>query len=291
MTATPAVTAQALFGVGDASPVTQAIEVLSSTLKKTDTHVHSPGLRGSRSRRKYRVRQTRTQVSGAFNMNPTATELDWWIEKILGGTTSVGVTDVAETLPEFFATVDKVTKVASYSGLRVARATLSGSSGEPLALSVEMEGEDETIGNAGTFPSLTLPTDNMFVFSDIVFNIEGSAREVDDFTLTVDNFLLADLYRNSLTRDEIPAADRLVTLAATVPYTPDNSDLYAALIAGAAASVVISDGSSTYTLDVANAKVPADAPEVPALNAEIPLPINVNFYADDTNSELKITKT
>lgn len=291
MTTIPAPSAMAQYGVGDADPVTQAIEVLSSTLKKTDTQVHSPGLRGTMSRHKERVRKTRTTIAGAFEMNPTPTEIDWWLEKILGGTTAIGVTDVADTLPEFFATIDKVTKVATYSGLRVARAILSGSSGEPLSLSVEMEGEDEAIGAAASFPSLTLPTDNMFVFSDIVLTLGAAAREIDDFTLTIENMLLAELYRNSLTRVEIPIADRLVTLACTVPYTSTNEDLYDAAIAGAAATLVISDGSTTYTIAAANAKIPADAPEVPAINSEISLPLTVNLFADATDSECKVTKS
>ncbi len=291
MTTVPAPAALAQYGVGAASPVTQAIECLSSTLKKTTTQVHSTGLRGGRSRRKYRVRNVREQVAGNLVLNPTATEIDFFLTYILGGTPAAGVTDVADTLPEFFCTIDQVTKVPEFSGLRVAQAVFAGASGEPLTLTLDLEGEDETLGAAASFPALTLPTDNMFVCSDITLTLEGGAVEINDFSLTIDNALLADLWRNALTRTQIPAGDRIVTLAATPAYTSDNQGLYEAAIAGAAATLVIADGSTTYTIAAANAKIPPDGPEVPAIGGEIVLPITVNFFADDTNSECKFTKT
>jgi len=291
MAATPAVSTLAQFGVGTTSPVDTGIEVISSTLKKTATHVHSPGLRGARSRRKYRTRNVRNAIAGQWVLNPTPTEIDFFLQYILGGTPSAGVTDIADVLPSFYGQIDKVTKVAEYDDLRVARAIFAGSSGQPLTLTMELEGIDETITNAGTFPVLTLPTDNMFVFSDLILTLGGSAREVDEFTLTVDNMLLADLYRNSLNRAELPAADRDVSLDVTVPYTSDNEDLYDAAIAGAAAQLSISDGATTYTIDAANAQIPPDGPEVPGAGEEISLPLGVKLYADDTNSECKFTKS
>lgn len=291
MTTVPAPAAEAQYGVGDASPVTQAIEVISSTLKKTVTHATSPGLRGTRSRRKERTRKVRSAVSGNLVLNPTPTEIDWFIEKILGGTTAVGVTDVAETLPEFYVNSDKVTNVFEYSGIRVASCTIAGSSGNPLTWTLELEGEDESEGAAGTFPSLTLPTDNMFVFSDCTLTLEGAAREVNEFSLVIDNALLMDLYRNSVTRTEIPAADRIVQLTADVPFTSDNEDLYDAAIAGAAASLAISDGSTTYTFAAANAKIPAEGSDVAGRGSEITLPLTVDWFSDASNSECKCTKS
>lgn len=278
------------LGMGSASPVTEAFEFISETLKKVSTHYHSPGIRGTRSRHKSRVRETREAIAGSITMEPTPTEIDNLIERILGGTTAVGVTDVADTLPEFYVEIDRIAKVFEYSGCRVSRAVFSGSSGNPLQLVLDIEGETETVGNAGTAASLSLPTDNIFVFSDIVLTLESAAREVSDFTLTIDNLLDADRYMNSLTRDEIYPLDREVTLACTVPYTTANTALYDAAIAGAAGSLVIADGSTTYTIDFANLKIPAESPEVPG-KEEINLALNLASYADDSNSECKFTKT
>lgn len=287
----PAASVMTQFGVGDASPVTQAMEAISATLKKTNTHHNSPGLRGTRSRRKERTRLVRTTVSGNIVMEPTPTEIDYLIEKILGGTSAAGVTDVADTLPEFYINIDKVTKVCEYSGCRVGRAMIQAASGEPIRLTLDIEGEDETVGAAGSFPALTLPTDNIFVCSDITLTLEGASRQFNQATLTIDNFLLADLWRNSLTRPEIEPGDRQVQLTVEAPYSSNNSALYDAAIAGAAASLAFSDGSTTYTFAAANAKIPADGAEVPGRGGELVLPLTVDWYSDATTSECKCTKT
>jgi len=212
------------------------------------------------------------------------------IEKILGGTTAVGVTDVADTLPEFYVNLDKVTKVCEYSGIKVARCEIVGTSGQPLEWRLALVGQDETVGAAGSFPSLTLPTDNIFVMSDCTLTLGGSSRYIDDFTLTIDNLLIDDKFRNSLTLPEIGTRDRMVQLTCTPGYTSNNADLYDAAIAGAAASLAISDGSDTYTFAAANAKIPASGVDIPA-DGELMLPLTVDWFADDTNSECKCTKS
>lgn len=294
MTTTPAPSVLAQFCVDDALPIDASsfpIEAISSTVKMTQTHYRSPGLRGTRSRFGERVRITREHVGGQLVMEPTATEIDWWIEKILGGTTAAGVTDVDETVPEFYMAVDKITKVPIFNKLKVAKCVISGSSGQPIRFTLDLEGEDETTGAAASFPSLTMPTDDIFICSDVVLTLGGSAREINEFALTIDNMLLVDLYRNSISRVEIPASDRMVQLTATPPYTSDNSDLYDAAIAGAAATLVISDGTATYTFAAANAKIPAVGPDVPAAGGEIVLPLTVDWYADASDSECKCTKS
>ncbi|MFQ5495930.1 MAG: phage tail tube protein [Phycisphaerae bacterium] len=291
---TPSMGHLAQLGMGTGTPITdvngQAFEFLSETLKQTETQHHSNGLRGTRSRIDDRVRTVRKAISGGIVMNPTPTEIDWLLPKILGGTTAAGVTDVADTLPEVYIQIDRIAKVHEYVKCVCGQAVLQGSSGQPLQLTTDWEGETETETAAGSFPSITLPTDNMFVFSDITLTLEGSARTIDEFTLTINNMLQDDLYRNSVSRIEIPPQDREVTLAVTLPYDTDNVDLYNAAVAGAAGILVMNDGTTTYTVNIANCKIPADSPNV-AGKGEIPLQLTVNCFGDGTNSECKWTKT
>lgn len=291
---TPSMGHLAKLIMGTATPISggngQAFEYQSVGLKQVEEQVHSAGVRGSRSRRKERVRTVRKSVSGPIVMHPSATELDWLLPKFLGGTTGGGVTDIADTLPEVYIQLDRVAKVHEYVKCVCGQAVIQGASGQPIVLTTEWEGETETETNAGTLPSLTLPTDGMFVFSDITLTLEGNARTVDDFTLTINNMLLTDLYRNSLSRVEIPPSGREVTLAVTLPYDTDNTDLYNAAIAGAAGILAMNDGNDTYTVNIANCKIPSNAPDVPA-EGEIPLSILANCFADGSNSECKWTKT
>jgi hypothetical protein len=288
MSDVPSRSALAKLGIDSANPTTKAFEFIDCGLRKRSTQYHSEGVRGTRSRKKWRVREVRRECSGPISMYPTTTELDLLWVWLVGGASSPW--SPAETLVERYIQVDKIAKVYTYAGCVASRWTLSGSSGQPVRLTIEVEAETETEGNAGTFPSITIPTDNFFIFSDLTLTLGGSARKFGSFSLTWDNLVDADRYNNSLTRAEIAGMDRAVSMSVGTPYTTDNADLYNIAVAGAAASLVMADGTTTYTFDVANAKIPDEGPELSG-KAEIMLPLTVNCFADDTNPELKITKT
>lgn len=294
MTDIPAQGAQAQLAFDDSTfdVNSEQFEFVSETLRMVQTHVESGGLRGTRSRFEDRVRIGSERVTGAIVMNPTAAELDLIWPRALGGTTSLGVTALAETVPAFNVMVDRVTKVFTYSGCSVAALVISGAAGQPLTVTLELEGQTEAVGNAGTFPAITagIDTGNMFIFSDCTLTLAGAARKFSSFTLRLDNVLDTERFNNSLTREQIAAQDRRVTLEVDVPYTSDNSALHDAAIAGAAGSLAVSDGSVTYTFDFGNCKIPAESPVV-AGRAEIQLPLRVNCYRDGANNELLVTKT
>ena len=291
MTSVPATGALAQLGIDTNNPTTVAYEFVSSSLRKVSTLTPSEGVRGTRSREKYRVRETQQAVTGSIVMNPTATEIDGLLPWILGGTTAVGVTDVADALTSRYVQVDKISKVYTYDECLVSRAIFSGSQGNPIQLTLDVEGKSETEGNAGSFPSLTLPTDNMFVFSDITLTLLASARPIESFTLTIDNVLTTDRYMNNLTRDDMVPTDRIVTLDVRLPFTSDNTDLYDIAIAGdSALTLAWADGTDTYTIAAANAKAPAEGPESPGRD-ELFVDLSLSLFADQSNSECKFTKS
>ncbi len=283
--------AQMAFDATAITASSTAVEFISTTLKRRDTHIYSRGIRGTRSRSKSRARIARTEVSGQIVMEPSPSEIDFLLPYILGGTTSMGSTDVADALPEFVIGIDKITKVYTYAGCRVARAVFSAQSGQAIQLTLDIEAETETEGAAGSFPSITLPTDNFFVMSDATLTLLATARKFGSFSLTIDNMLDTDRYLNSTTRTEIAPQDRQVRLELNAPFTSDNADLYAAAIAGAAGTLAISDGTTTYTMSFGNTKIPAEGADVGG-KSELMLPLAVDLFNDDAgNSELKIVKS
>jgi len=290
----PAQGSQATLAMDAALPFdasSEPFEFVSSTLKMQQSHVRSEGIRGTRQRRSERVRISQEAVSGNIVMNPSVTELDLLWTRILGGTVATGVTDVAETLPEFWILRDDVSKVHTFNSCRVARATFSGTQGQPIQLTLDIEGEDETIGNAGTAPALTLDTDNFFIFSDLTLTLQSTARKFRQFTLVIDNMLDVNRFNNSLTRTEIATQDMEVTLSVEAPYTVDNTDLEDQAIAGAAGILVVTDAVTTYTFDFANVKSESEGPDNPG-RSEIFLPLNnMTCYATAANSAVKVTKT
>ena len=280
----------AQLGISASGPVSDRFEVVSASLQKTSQLVQSEGARGSRSRYKFRVRKQLERCSGNLVMEPSVTEIDKILPWFTGGTTTLGVTDVGNTLATRVVSIDRVTKVSTYAGCVVSRCTIEGNRGAAVRWTLDVEGTTETEGAAGSFPSLSLDTDNFFVFSDCSFSLGGTTRKPESFRLVVDNVLDTERFLNSLTREEIPSKDRRVTLEATFPYNSDHSDLYDVAIAGIAGSLVITDGSTTYTIAMANIKTGAQPREIPVRD-EIKLVCNFQAFADASASEFKVTKS
>lgn len=280
---------QARLGVGATSPATQFMEYLTHNIKKRTIIVNDEGIRGTRDRYVNRSRKTQERVGGTINMCPSPTEIDWWIQRILGGTTATGVTAVAETLPDFYMIWDSGDTVHEWNGCKAGRATISGNPGQPINWAVDIEAKTET-KDAASFPAITPATDSMFVFSDIILTLGGTARKSESFSLVIDNVLDAERFLNSLTRDEIPATDRIITLTCQLPWNGDNDDLYDMAMAGVEGSLALSDGTDTYTFDFGKLLAPAEGPDGPA-RAELKMPLVMRAYNDGTNASIKCTKS
>lgn len=265
-------------------------EFISESVAMVQTHANSQGIRGTRSRLADRTRIVSEAISGTILMRPTIAEIDLLLPRIFGAATVAGVTDLSNSMIEFQLMIDRVAKVYTYAGCRISRATIQGSSGGPIEFSLDIEAETESIGNAGTFPSLTIDTGNMYVFSDLTLTLNSVATEVASFALTIDNVLDTARYMNSVTRTEIPAQDRQVTLTCQVPYTTTNVGLHDIAIAGIDGSIAMNNGTSTYTWDFGNLKSPANSPVVGAKN-EIMLSLAFDVYKSGSDSEVKVTKS
>ena len=259
----PSQGAMAKAAVDDAVPFdgsSVSIEILSESVRRIDTHLDTNGMRGSKDMSADRVRLARSAISGSLSMNPDAAEVDWFIEKILGGTTAVGVTAVADTLPYWQLMVDRIAKVYTYTDLVVGQATISGSAGDMLTLALDVEGESEVVGSAGAFAGGALSAGNTYVMSDVTLTLGGTVYPCSQFSLVINNNLDADRYNNSLSRSAIVSAGRLVTLSANLPFTPDTAALHAMAIGGVAGILAWTDGSDVYTFTMPNVKAPSNTP-------------------------------
>lgn len=278
--------------VGGFDASSRGIEAISCSVRQIETRLHSNGIRGTRSRHHIRNRVVSQRVTGSFVCNPTATELDWLLPYILGGSTVGGVTDVANALSSFSMLVDKGSKRFVYTGCKIGRAVLSGSQGNPVSLTLDIEGVAEAAGSDTAFPAAVpfVTDESFFVLADCAFTWISVARQFSQFELTLDNMLDADRFHNNLTRAQIVGQDRAVQLTLDVPYTSDNVDAYAVAVAGSAGTLVIADGSDTYTIAFGNLKANNEGPEVDG-KTEIRLPLRLDAFATDSASECKFTKT
>lgn len=280
----------AQLGISASGPVTDRFEIVSATLSKTSELIIGQGQRGTRARKKYRVKKDMERCAGNIIMEPSVTEIDKLLPWILGGTTALGVTELADTLPTRVVTIDKVTKVPTYAGCVASKLVIEGTKGQPLRWTFDVEGTTETVGAAASFPSLSIDTENFFIYSESALTLDGTAFESESWRLTIDNIIDTERFLNSSTRTAFPVNDRLVTLDVTVPYDADGETLRDIAEAGIAGSLVVTDGTTTYTVAFTNLKAGAQPVEIP-IRDEIKLASTLQAFADDTDDELKVTKS
>ena len=226
-----------LVGIDTANPTTVAFEVQSCDLRAEADHHDPSGLIGIRDHQSERVRGANERVIGTIDMEPSPEALALLLPWILGGVPAGTSYPIADTLSSRFVQVDRVAKVYTYAGVYVNRAVFRGSEGLPLALSLDLIGQTETEGNAGTFPAITPGTTPPFMFAESALTLLSVSRNFKDFTLTIDNALEAQFY-NSRTATRIRPTDRRVTFDCMVPNDTTNTDLYNQAVAGAAATLV-----------------------------------------------------
>jgi hypothetical protein len=146
------------LGIGTTSTVDQRLDYLSESLACQEEFPDTGGLRGTRSHAVERVRAGIRRVAGTITLQPTAVELSYLLPWILGANASGTTYALADALQSRYVSVDRGAKVFLYDAVWVDSATFRATQGSPLSVTLNLVGSDETVNNAGTFPSLTLDT-------------------------------------------------------------------------------------------------------------------------------------
>lgn len=270
--------------------VDEGYEFISEQLAMKTQLIEPNGIRGTRSHVKERVRAGLQQIGGPVVLQPSAAELAILLPRILGAVASGTTFALAETVPQFTIGIDRVAKVFTYSGCAVDQATFRSQSGQALELQMAIEAESESIGNAGTFPAISIGTDPPFVFSDAVLVIGGTTYEFGSFECSINNMLKKDRFMNSTTRSDLPAMDRKVGLRLGLPYTSDTTSLYTTAVTGAAATVTFTNGALSMLFTFANLITPPNgAPAIGNSRDEIMLNLEGDSRMSGSTRELVIT--
>lgn len=236
------------MGIGTTSTVDTALGFISENIVSERVHLASDDkFRGEYSHNAAGTIEGPERVFGttehAFNPEEVAIILE-----LLGFTasgTSFTLNDSA--LPERYMTIDREEKVFTYSGMVLASATLQCSAGQPWRWSLNWLGEQETIGNAGTFPAINLTeTGPMGLQHAAVTLVGAGSRVVDDISITIDNVVDHRCYNADFYTPE--RHGRNVSANFAMPYN-GNDDILRASVAGAAGIVAWTRGnySSTWT--------------------------------------------
>lgn len=269
---------------GTATP----IEILSESLKKTNTIQNTQGMYGTRSQHAEKSRLGQGAVAGTieFVMSPAA--LVFLLPKILGANASGTTFALADTMQTFAMQIDRGTKVFNYTGLMVNKATFKSSSGQFVNVSLDLIGVDEAIVAAGGGQSLTTPVDAPYQFEDGVMTIASTGYTMFDFELTIDN-KLTSRFGNSLTATRISPSDlREVSLTTTTPFGSGEYALYNLASAGVAVSLALTNGGLSTTFTLPAVQFPAESPTAGG-KGEIPLKLSGIARMTSTTAELSIS--
>jgi len=276
----------------------EAIEFRHERVRKHGRLVIPHDIRGTRSRPKERVRTGAYKVIGPFSVNPSPLFLANWLPRILGAAAVGNTFSLAETLPAFGLLINRVNETFEYTDCYVNRALFRGRASrdpereapQPVELVIEVVGKTEVTGTAD--PGLTLgvaAADAPYIFEDADsgLTLQSAARDFMAFELLIDNFL-DPRFTNSLTATSITPQDRLIHLKTTHPYTSDESALYAQSLAGAAGSLVFTNGSYSCTFTFGVVQVPPVSPFV-AGKREIVLDLDNSIHRSGGTDELVVT--
>ena len=265
--------------------------ILPESLHEEAEIVETSGMTGTVEHNKERTREGLKRVSGSIKLACSRIALDTLLPYITGSAESTNVFALADTLPDFYLMIDRLAKVYTYSGCRIAKATFTGSKGDMLFLELEIKAETETTGAADTFPVLTVPTEKPYLMADGVLTLVAEERTFDNFSLVIENRLNTAQFENGLTRYDIPLIDRVITLATDIPWSAANTDTVKQALDGSAGSLVFTNaGASGDVLTFAMATIQY-ANKTPTLTGKdvLRLPLEGMVRSSGTTKPLIIT--
>lgn len=279
------------LGIDDSGAATIRFNYESEALVANEEFVDGNGIRGTRSRFIDRLRGGLIRVGGPIVLQPNAVELSNLLEWICGASPSGSGTvtyALSDTLPSRDVTIDRVVKVHTFTGCKVDKATFEATEGRPLKVTLDLIGQTETIGNAGTFPTLSIDTaTGPFMMQDLVLTLNSLAVTCKTYKLVIDNMIDKERYFNSRTLSTVETLDRVVTLETMVPYG-DWQALYNVGPAGFAASAVFTNGGAAFSMSMVKVAMPRQLNGTEG-RKEIMLPLTGNAWKSGSTMEVVTT--
>lgn len=280
------------LGISTANPVDAAYEFVSESVKARQSVLDASGQRGSRRRRISRTVGGNIEVGGDLVFQPGPLDLrallPWCGLTESGSGPYTYVT--ADTLSTRYVTIDRIAKVFTYDGCVVSRMTIAASAGELVNMTLSIAGKSETIGNAGTFPSLAANSEQPFMFGDATLTLSGGAFVFRSFSLTIDNAVQVE-HNNSRTATRLTPQDRTITLELSSPYTSSEQAAHVMRDAdnSTTATLTLTNGGQSLAIAMTALARDLDSPVVSG-KSEIMLPHRFHVMAEsDGDPELTMT--
>jgi hypothetical protein len=277
--------------IGSVAAATLRFDFRNTTLGLAENFIDANGLRGTRSHVIERNLAGNRPCGGGISLQPTAVEWSNLLQWMTGGTPTGSPTvtyPLSDSVPVRTVVVDRVTKVYTYDTAGIDSWTLSGTEDQALDLDLQVVALDETVGNSGTFPSLSLDTTTFpFKFTDCVIVGNSVTVQPKNFRLTLNNMIDKQRFFNSQTLTGIYARDRVISFECSLPYC-DTAALYNVGRAGFTVTITATSGNSILTFSMVAVAFPRNTPTVPE-RAEIMLPLRGQAFRSGSTLELVTT--
>jgi hypothetical protein len=271
------------------SAASTAYEWLHADLSTDFEVIRNEGLRGTRLHPIERQRQGRRTPGGTIKMQPTYAELGTILTRTIGAA-SGAVYSLSDTVPVAFQVIgDYVAKVITYIGCRTDKVVFHGGPGQPMEMDWSIEALDESVGNAGTFGSLTISGTPPYVFEDAVLTIASSTYQVHDFEISVDWHLKKDRWVNSLTRTDLPSMDLTVGVKFTLPWTSDTVALRTGGVSGVTGDLTLTYLGTSTDFNFGGLIFPPKKTPVLAGRDELTLVLSGQAYSVAAATPMSIT--
>lgn len=288
--------------IGDDSSVTDAIaangillNVMGCDLGATEVFGTDTGSRGTRQRYDCGARKLGESVAGGFTIQPTKTQLDWLIKRFIGDNTSsfpAGAATPQETLTNLVAYVDKVSDIYKFTRLRFQSMRFTATEGDYLKVRCDFVGSREYGGQ--TWPAgVPIPTSfdcaTEYVASDIAIAVAATNYPFKSLNWGISNNV-APQQENSLYPLVFEVGELEVSAGGTFNVRSDTIALYKRGVTGDAVSIVLADGTTTYTFSFANAKIPANNNIAIPEEGTITMDLAMQIFRTSGSHSISITK-
>jgi hypothetical protein len=276
------------LGIGTADPVDFALDFRQESLMCREEFLDGNGLRGTFQHDVSRVRRSIRRVGGQISLQPNAEELEKVLPWILGGTPSGTTYPLSDTSSTRYITIDRVAKVFTYDGCKVDTAQFRASRGQLLGLDLDVIGIDETVGNAGTFPSLSIDTaSGPFVFSDLALTHAGDTYTPQDFNMSIRWKIDRDRFFNSNTLVSVVPTDLEIMVETRLPYG-DATAVYNSGPGGVAIVATFTNGTVSLSFSLVKVCFPRQSPVLPN-RSEVMVPLRGFAYKSGATAKLVTT--
>lgn len=205
----------------------------------------------------------------------------------LMGTTNVSGTYTVnqQSPPTCHNTIDLGGAIHKFTNSRINRAIIRGQQGTmPCSIECQWIADDEEKLQSATWVEGAV--DNIMAFPGTTYSANSLPYKIDRFAFVIDRKLVTS-FNASPTLTDVGSGPRQTMLATTIPYIPDNADVYWSnrdSTLGIPHALAITNGGDTLTINIPKGVLVPEGISVPGALGEVRLPLTWEAHRQYVNN-------